>query len=124
MRTVRFLEDRTFDRVGLPVLSYSAGSVHTLKDDHARRWVVRGAAEYVAQALGASPVVSALAAEVASLVADLIAQPPEALPHGDGLESPPVVAGPVSGGLGERPQHVAHGGSGRPRGRPPGSRNK
>ena len=114
MRTVRFLEDRTFDRVGLPVLSYSAGSVHTLKDDHARRWVVRGAAEYVTPA----PVSVAVPAPAP------VVQPPEALPHGDGLESPAHVAGPVSGGLGERPQHVVRSGLGRPRGRPPGSRNK
>lgn len=48
MKAVRFLETRTVDFGDGPI-TYEAGSVHTLRDDKAQRWVTRAAAVYVAQ---------------------------------------------------------------------------
>lgn len=48
MRTVRFLRDTDPSREGGS--GYAAGAIVTLKDDSARRWVNRSAAEYVSEA--------------------------------------------------------------------------
>lgn len=45
MKTVRFLRDTDPSREGGP--GYKAGAIVTLKDESARRWVNRSAAEYV-----------------------------------------------------------------------------
>jgi len=45
MKTVRFLRDTDPSREGGP--GFTAGAIVALKDDSARRWVNRSAAEYV-----------------------------------------------------------------------------
>lgn len=45
MKTVRFLRDTDPSREGGP--GYTAGAIVSLKDDSAKRWVSRSAAEYV-----------------------------------------------------------------------------
>jgi hypothetical protein len=120
MRTIRFLEKRIFERVGLPAITYEADSVHTLKDDHARRWVTRGAAEYVASEPVSEPTTEPVQVPVldptklASDATDLT----EAL-HDDTVASAPVVAGQDGGdpGVGTVDEPV------RRRGRPAGRRS-
>jgi hypothetical protein len=139
MRTVRFLADQAFVREGRPTLNYEKGSVHELKDDHAKRWVVRGVAEYVGPEV--APVGMPLVAPV--VPATVETQPPAVdagttrsvpLPlttadmkepaHVDPVASAPAVDGKDGGGTGKRPEHVAGSGARRPLGRPPGSGHK
>lgn len=47
LKTVRFTELTVFNRVDKPTLVYEQGSVHTLKADHANKWISYGKAERV-----------------------------------------------------------------------------
>lgn len=144
MKAVRFLEERTFERVGKPTLVYEAGSVHTLKDDHARRWVTRHAAEYVATEVVVHPDDGARVLNVVLPITPVAdpgdgaplpdASPQEQTAEADGvvkepadgntLESAEAVAGADGGGAGQRPEHVA-GGRGRgARGKAAGNRGQ
>ena len=128
MRTVRFLEKRTFERVGRPTLVYEAESVHTLKDDHARRWVSRGVAEYVATEVGVDPHDGSLVLNVTLPITpvdvpiDHTAE--EVKANDDAVESAQVVAGQDGGdpGVGTVDEPVRR--RGRPAGRRSGNRGQ
>lgn len=126
MRTVRFLEKRTFDRVGKPTIVYEADSVHALKDDHARRWVTRGAAEYVnAEVSEPAPTPEPVPVPVldqtklSSDATDLT----EAQ-HDDTVASAPVVAGQDGSDPGVGAVHEPQRRRGRPAGRRSGNRDQ
>lgn len=128
MRTVRFLEKRTFERVGLPVVTYEAGSVHTLKDDHARRWVTRGAAEYVATELVVDPhdgvPVLNVVLPITPVAVPTDHSAEEVKLHDEPVASAPAVAGQDGGDLGVGAVHEPQRGRGRTTVRRSGNRSQ
>ena len=106
-KTVRFVERTVFSRVGKPTLIYEKGSVHTLKADHANKWVDYGKAERhaepVADVLTVFKVDENLVSELSSLTDGAIVDSAEAVGEPDSSADGP-------GAVAEQPRR---------RGRPP-----
>lgn len=118
MRTVRFLRDTDPAREGGP--GFKSGQVHSLRDDSARRWITRGAAEYVTEVVAlpeASPAPTP--AEPINEPAAPAADPEEEKADGDPVDGPADVEGEDGAGSGERaePADKPAGGTSSGRGR-------
>jgi len=108
MKTVRFLRDTDPHREGGP--GFKSGQVHSLNPASARRWVIRGAAEYITD----RPLVESKTyndGTVATGVAPLPDQSPaeqaeEEAADGDVMDSAADVAGQDDSRAGERTEPV------------------
>lgn len=123
MKTVRFTRDTDPAREG--GAGFKAGEVHSLRDGSAKRWVIRGAAEYVKveqepAAPDAKPAADAPKVDDDKQEGAALSLEPA---NGNTLESAADVAGQDGGDSGERTESDAGAVQPRRRGRPPVNRD-
>ncbi len=133
MRTIKFTEDRHFQRTGE---NFKAGEIHVLRDDQAARWVRRNAAVYVNLGTVLLDAGDLYPPEVETVVyADgTVATGVAPLPNLSPFEQEAVSVDPVvspadveksdGSDSGVRPQYEQGRGRGRPPGKHSGNRNK